>query len=116
MWPQVEPGDDGDEPPAETARGIGIDPDRMAAIIARPPAAYDRLLDANEERRQQYFRGSPPPPNALFNGRLTAAHTAALGSSDLDNEDRKNLGEYQIARDAAEDMLDRGIAQRELSA
>ncbi len=94
---------------AEIAKKVGLDPDRMFAVIVKPPAAYQQVLKGNEERRQQRFRGSPSAPNALFNGRLTQTQTTALGASDLERE-------YQTARVAAEELLDQGVALAELSA
>ena len=94
---------------AEIAKKIGLDPDRMLTVISKPPAAYETVLKANEIRRQQRFRGSPPPPNALFNGRLTQTQTTALGATDLERE-------YLTARVAADDLLDQGVPLSQLSA
>jgi protein-disulfide isomerase len=93
---------------ADIAKKTGLDADRMLSVISRPPAAYETTLKANEKRRQQRFRGNPPPPNALFNGRLTQTHTTALGASDLERE-------YQSAKVAAEDLLDHGVPLTQLS-
>lgn len=94
---------------AGVAAKVELDWDRMYAAMTKPPAAYERVLAANEIRRKQRFRGNPPPPNVLFNGKLTQNQTTSLGATDLERE-------YQRAKDAAEELLDHGIAPSELSA
>jgi protein-disulfide isomerase len=96
---------------AEIAKKIGLDPDRILAVISKPPASYETLLKGNERRRQQRFHGSPPTPNVLFNGQPMRAN----GASNLDREDRKDPGEYQRARALAEELLDHGVPRERLS-
>lgn len=105
----VERANPDDKALAAVAKKAGLDWDRMYAAMTKPPAAYEEVLAANELRRKQRFRGNPPPPNALFNGRITNTQTTNLGANDLERE-------YQAAKLAAEDLLDHGVPQRELGA
>ncbi|HEY5946353.1 MAG TPA: hypothetical protein VIV40_12710 [Kofleriaceae bacterium] len=90
----------------ELAKRIGLDPDRLAQAIARPPRAYDDVLEANELRRKQRIHGSPALPNVLFNGRVPTQPLNA--GPDLERE-------YRAAKDLAEDLLDRGADRGSLS-
>lgn len=94
---------------AAVASKVGLDWDRMYTAMTKPPAAYERVLAENELRRKQRFRGNPSPPNALFNGKLTQTQATGLGATDLERE-------YQIAKTAAEELLDHGVAPSELAA
>jgi hypothetical protein len=85
----------------ELAKKVGIDADRLALAVARPPRAYDDVLEANELRRKQRNRGQQAPPNVLFNGRPMSAQVANLGVKELEDQ-------YKLAKDLAEDLLDRG--------
>ncbi len=91
----------------ELGKKIGLDPERLAHAITRPPAAYDVLLENNERRRRQKFRDNPSLPNALFNGLLPRGQLSTLTLNDLENE-------YSAAYDLAEDLLDQGVDRREL--
>ncbi|NVB80025.1 MAG: hypothetical protein HOV81_16645 [Kofleriaceae bacterium] len=93
---------------ADLAVKVGLDPDRMAAAIANPPAAYNQILDANERRRKQRIRNNPPTPNVLFNGSVPSTQLSAFGTNDLDREYRKAL-------DRALELLDHGIEPAELA-
>lgn len=94
---------------AAIAKKVGLDWDRMYNAITKPPAAYERVLADNEVRRRQRFPTTPPSPNVLFNGKQTENHTSSLGATDLERE-------YQKAKEAAEELLDHGIARSELGA
>ena len=65
------------------------------------------MLEANERRRRQKFRGNPSLPNALFNGRAPALQLSTLSYADLERE-------YAAARQLAADLLDYGVGRREL--
>ena len=84
----------------DVARKVGIDGDRLAVAL-RGSDAYDKVLDANERRRTLRFRGPPATPNVLFNGRSPDQGLAQMNSGDLERE-------YRFAKDAAEELLDRG--------
>jgi hypothetical protein len=85
----------------ELAKKVGIDADRLALAVARPPRAYDDVLDANELRRKQRIRGQQTLPNVLFNGRPPSTQISNLGIKELEDQ-------YKLAKDLAEDLLDRG--------
>jgi hypothetical protein len=93
---------------SEVAKQIGLDADRMLAVISKPPAAYEAALAANERRRRQRLRGDPQLPNILFNGRAPDGSAGALGLAQLEKE-------YKAARELAEDLVDRGADPRSLS-
>jgi hypothetical protein len=86
---------------------IGIDPDRLAAAIARPPAEYDRALAANDRRRKQRFGTTQNMPSALFNGKAPQTTLNSLGMADLERE-------YRAARTRAEEALDKGATPHSL--
>jgi len=90
----------------DLAKKVGMDPDRLAQAIARPPRAYDDVLEANELRRKQRIHGSPPLPSVLFNGRVPSQPLNA--GPDLERE-------YKIAKDLALELLDRGADRGSLS-
>jgi hypothetical protein len=93
----------------EIAKKIGLDPDRVAQVIAKPPTAYDLVLDANERRRSQRIRGQSALPSALFNGRAPTTSLSSLSMADLERE-------YNAARELAEELLDRGADRGSLAA
>ena len=41
----------------ELGKKVGLDPERLAVAMARPPRAYEDVLQANELRRKQRLRG-----------------------------------------------------------
>lgn len=92
----------------ELAKKVGLDADRLAIAMTRPPRAYNDVLEANELRRKQRIHGSPGLPNVLFNGRLPTTQLSALGMTDLENE-------YKAAKALAEDLLDRGAHRGSLA-
>ena len=53
----------------ELGKKVGLDPERLAVAITKPPAAYDKLLDDNQRRFRQRTRRNPALPTALFNAR-----------------------------------------------
>ncbi|MDB4959655.1 MAG: hypothetical protein JWO36_7224 [Myxococcales bacterium] len=91
----------------ELCRKIGMDPQRLALVISKPPEAYTKLLDANERRRHRKIHGSSTPPYALFNGRVPQTALSATNLADLE-------AEYARARDLAFDLIDRGADPRSL--
>ena len=86
----------------EMGAEIGIDPDRLSAAMTNPPPAYAKVLSTDDRRRKQRVRNLTLPA-ALFNGKLPQTQLQALGPSDLERE-------YRMAKDAAEDLLDRGAS------
>jgi protein-disulfide isomerase len=94
----------------ELGKKIGLDPERLAVAISRPPDAYDELLDANQRRFRQRTEGNPSLPAVLFNGRWPR-------SASLVNMSAETVAaEYLTAKDAAQDLIDRGVARTELAA
>ena len=87
----------------ELGRSVGMDPQQLALAITNPPPAYDRVLDANQRRLRKKIRGGSLPI-ILINGKL--AHSS---SSFADLE-----AEYAVAKDAADELLDRGADPRSL--
>ena len=85
----------------ELGKKVGLDVDRLALAIVRPPRAYDDVLEANELRRKQRIRGQSALPSVLFNGRVPSTQLSALGMNDLERE-------YKTAKELAEELLDRG--------
>jgi hypothetical protein len=85
----------------DLGKKVGLDPERLAASIARPPRAYEDVLQANELRRKQRLRGQQALPSVLFNGRAPSTQPQNLGVNELERE-------YKAAKDLAEDLLDRG--------
>lgn len=94
----------------EIGKKVGLDPERLAIAITKPPAAYDRLLDANQRRFRQRTRANPQLPVALFNGRYTTMQLSSM--SRIDDLER----EYNTAKDAADELIDRGVDRAELAA
>lgn len=85
----------------ELGKKVGLDPERLATAMARPPQAYEDVLQANELRRKQKLRGQQALPGVLFNGRPPATQIVNLDMTQLERE-------YNTAKDLAEDLLDRG--------
>lgn len=85
----------------ELGERAGLDPDRLAHAIVRPPRAYDDVLEANELRRKQRVRRHASLPSVLFNGRVPASSLTSMGMTDLERE-------YKAAKELAEELLDRG--------
>jgi protein-disulfide isomerase len=92
----------------DIAKKVGLDPDRVAAAWTKPPRAFDDVLEQNELRRKQRLHGQQGLPSALFNGRMPTTQLGALGMNDLENQ-------YRLAKDLAEDMLDRGADRGSLA-
>lgn len=86
----------------EMGKSVGMDPQQLALAIANPPSGYDRVLDANLRRLKKKVRGGGLPL-ILINGKVP--HSAAF--SDLETE-------YYQAKEAADDLLDRGADPRAL--
>jgi len=94
----------------ELGKKVGLDPERLAASMTKPPAAYDQLLEANQRRFRQRTRGNPQLPAALFNARFN--ETTQLSSMRMDDLER----EYNAAKDVADDLIDRGVDRADLPA
>ena len=90
----------------EMCRKIGMDPQRLALVISKPPEAYTRLLEANDRRRRRKLH-SGPLPNALFNGQLPKAPPSGVNLAFLETE-------YETARGDTFDQIDRGVDPRSL--
>ncbi|HEY5920999.1 MAG TPA: hypothetical protein VIV11_04980 [Kofleriaceae bacterium] len=86
---------------ADLAKKVGLDPEQLGLAVSRPPRAYDEVLEANELRRKQRIHGSPALPSVLFNGRVARTPLGSMGMTELENE-------YKVAKELAEDLLDRG--------
>ncbi len=86
----------------ELGKKVGLDPERLAAAITKPPAAYDKLLEDNQRRFRQRTRGNPALPTALFNSRWPSTPLSSIRVEELE-------AEYVLAREAAEDLIDRGV-------
>ncbi|HUJ59287.1 MAG TPA: hypothetical protein VLX92_12365 [Kofleriaceae bacterium] len=84
----------------DLAKEVGIDPDRLTAAMRDPPPAYRTVIDANDRRRRQKFRGGALPA-ALFNGRVWRSTGSAPGMSELE-------AQYRDAKAMADDLIDRG--------
>jgi len=87
----------------EMGKSVGMDPQQLAAAIANPPPGYDRVLDANQRRLKKKVRGGGLPL-ILINGKVP--HNS-VSFSDLETE-------YYQAKEAADDLLDRGADPRAL--
>jgi protein-disulfide isomerase len=93
----------------ELGRKVGLDSERLLAAITRPPAAYDKLLEANQRRLRKRTRSSGTQmPAVLFNGKAPTALVSSMRTDELERE-------YNAARDAAEELLDRGVSREELA-
>lgn len=87
----------------DLGKGVGMDPQQLALAIANPPPGYDRVLEANMHRLRRKVRGGVPPI-VLINGKLARN---AISPADLESE-------YYQAKEAADDLLDRGADPRSL--
>ncbi|MEO8552422.1 MAG: hypothetical protein ABI678_20735 [Kofleriaceae bacterium] len=81
----------------ELAKSVGMDPQQLAAVISNPPPAYDRVLELNQHRLRQKAKAGQIPL-LLINGKI------AKNFSNL----RDLEAEYLTAKDAADELLDRG--------
>jgi protein-disulfide isomerase len=88
----------------EMGKSVGMDPQQLALAIANPPPGYDHVLDANQRRLKKKVRGGGLPL-ILINGKVP--HNS-VSFSDLETE-------YYQAKEAADDLLDRGADPRALS-
>ena len=84
----------------EVAKSAGVDADRAQLAMKDPPPGYKRLVEGNERRRKQHVHAANEP-TVLFNGKPVVVPLVSLTTSDLERL-------YAHARDAAEDLLDRG--------
>lgn len=87
----------------DLAKSVGMDPQQLAAVISNPPAAYDRVLDLNQHRLRQKARAGQAPL-LLINGKIPKS---SANSKELESE-------YLAAKDAADELLDRGADPRTL--
>jgi hypothetical protein len=85
----------------ELGARIGLDPERVSLVMSRPPAAYTRIIEANDRRKKQRIRGNPSLPTMLFNGRPLQTPLSSTTMADLERE-------YRAAKDAADELIDRG--------
>lgn len=89
----------------ELARGIGMDPLRLAAVLSNPPKAYDRMLDENFRRLREKARPAMTP-FVLINGHALRATSTSSGELEI---------EYRAALDQARELIDRGADPRHLT-
>jgi protein-disulfide isomerase len=87
----------------DLAKSVGMDPQQLAAVISNPPAAYDRVLELNQHRLRQKAKAAQPPV-ILINGKLPKS---TANGKELE-------AEYLAAKDAADELLDRGADPRTL--
>jgi hypothetical protein len=85
----------------ELGKSVGMDPQQLAIAITNPPPGYDRVLDANKRRHDVKARGTGYPM-ILVNGKLPH-NWSSVG--DLE-------AEYYAAKDASDDLIDRGADPR----
>jgi hypothetical protein len=91
----------------QLCKAAGMDPQQLALVIANPPAAFDRVLEDDQRRMRQRVRGVTLPA-VLINGQLLRLADIAK-PADLERA-------YTVAKDAALDLLDRGVAPSGLAA
>ncbi|MEP6863209.1 MAG: hypothetical protein ABJE66_21470 [Deltaproteobacteria bacterium] len=85
----------------DLGKSVGMDPQQLAIAITNPPPGYDRVLDANMRRFRTKAHGSGQPL-ILINGKIPHNWSSV---SDLE-------AEYYTAKDAADELLDRGADPR----
>jgi len=85
----------------DLGKSVGMDPQQLAIAITNPPPGYDRVLDANKRRHDRKARNGGLPM-ILVNGKVPHNWSSV---SDLE-------AEYYLAKDAADDLLDRGADPR----
>lgn len=89
----------------EIARAAGVDTDQLAEVLDNPPAAFDAILDENQRRLRLRFHTAMP--GAILDG-------IAVTRNDLANKTGELERVYEIAKDEALDLLDRGVDPRAL--
>jgi hypothetical protein len=87
----------------ELGKSVGMDPQQLAIAITNPPPGYDKVLDANMRRYRTKVHGTGLPL-ILVNGKVPHNWSSV---SDLE-------AEYYTAKDAADELLDRGADPRAL--
>ncbi|HET9993336.1 MAG TPA: hypothetical protein VFQ65_32595, partial [Kofleriaceae bacterium] len=87
----------------DLGKSVGMDPQQLAIAITNPPPGYDRVLEANQRRYRRKAHGSGLPL-ILVNGKVPHNWSSV---SDLE-------AEYYTAKDAADELLDRGADPRAL--
>jgi protein-disulfide isomerase len=90
----------------ELCRKIGMDPQRLALVISKPPESYTKLIEANDRRKRRKLRTSTFP-SALFNGQMPKTSLSNTNLADLE-------AEYLRVRDEAFDLIDRGTDPKAL--
>jgi hypothetical protein len=89
---------------AVVAAAAGMSPEQVASIIAKPPAEYDAILDDNARRARQRLHGNQT--GILINGAVVP-QSNIMKAGELDRL-------YAEAKDAALDLVDRGVLPSEL--
>ena len=87
----------------DLGKSVGMDPQQLAIAITNPPPGYDHVLEANYRRFRVKAHGTGQPM-ILINGKIPHNWSSV---SDLE-------AEYFQAKDAADDLLDRGADPRRL--
>jgi hypothetical protein len=85
----------------DLGKSVGMDPEQLASAITNPPSGYDHVLEVNQHRHDVKAHGAGYPM-ILVNGKLPHNWSSV---TDLE-------AEYLIAKDAADDLLDRGADPR----
>jgi hypothetical protein len=94
----------------ELARKIGVDTARLGAALASE--RYSDVLDANDRRHERLLRGASSVPAVVLNTRpprLPLATSAVANDAEWERE-------YAAAYERAMDLVDRGVAPRDLPA
>lgn len=87
----------------DLAKNIGMDPQQLASVIANPPPAYDRVIEQNQRRLKQKAKAAQTPV-VVINGKIPKSYS---NLRDLE-------AAYVEAKDAADELLDRGADPRTL--
>ena len=89
---------------AQVAAAAGMSPEQVTSVILKPPPEFDAILDDNVRRSRQRLHGNQN--GFLING------TMVPQSSILKTGELERL--YADAKDAALDLIDRGVLPSEL--
>lgn len=92
----------------DLATKVGLDPEQLANVVAKPPAAYDEVLDANSRRQRRRIGPNPGMPAALVNG-----HPTPVSLSSMSYETLENTYQAELAR--AYDLMDHGVPRSQLA-
>ncbi|HEY1552055.1 MAG TPA: hypothetical protein VGG28_29715 [Kofleriaceae bacterium] len=88
---------------AQVATAAGMSPEQVASVILKPPPEFDAILDDNIRRSRQRLRNQT---GVLINGAVVP-QSSILKAGELERL-------YAEAKDAALDLIDRGVLPSEL--